>query len=63
MGAFKSRILVAPDFNRLFGNLAFFTSGYKTIHLYTCVGCIVLYPEEGTIAETLTNTLVTASIL
>ena len=37
MGAFKSRVLVAPSFNRLFGNLAFFTSGYKTIHLVSGV--------------------------
>ena len=59
MGAFKSQILVAQNFNRLSGNPAFFR-----VQDYTpCVGCIVLYPEEGSIAETSTKTLVTASIL
>ena len=59
MGAFKSRVLVAQSFNRLFRNVAFFR-----VQDYTpCVGWIVLYPEEGGTAETSTKTLVTVSIL
>ena len=54
-GAFKSRILVAQCFNRLFGN--FSSSGYTTIHLVSCT------LTKGSIAETSIKNLVTASIL
>ena len=59
MGPFKSRVLIAQSSDHLFRNVAFFR-----VQDYTpCAGCVVLYPEEGSIAETSTKTLVTASIL